>query len=372
MPHTIKPRSGIVDISPYVGGDITPQGYTRRVALSSNENPLGPGERVIEKIQALASEVYKYPRGSSPNLRGVIADFHKLDAEQILCTNGSEAALSLLIRTFAGPGDEVLMSQYSFAFFEIAAKASGATAIKAPAPKLRLEVDNLLAYVTHKTKVVLIDNPSNPIGTYLSRSEIVRLREALPDHVLLVLDSAYAEYVLREDYSDGIDLVQANDNIVMTRTFSKFYGMAGLRIGWFYGPAYIVDYINRVRTPFCCNLLAQHAGIAALEDTKHQQMVRDHFQSVHPWFSVQLKDLGLKFTPSVTNFILVEFPVKGMHTAEATYLSLAEKGYIVRPLVPYGLMHYLRITIGLRKDMEGVVQTLRSFLGASLPEYDIS
>lgn len=365
MSQTIIPRPGLLDIKSQLRGDATPPGYTLKVGLSANENPLGPSPKVIKNVLERVAEIHKYPNATAGKLRQSLADFHGIHPDQISCTTGSEDALTLLIRAFAGSGDEVVYSQYGFLVFGKAALSVAATPIIVPAPRLSVDLESLIARVSNKTKIVLLDNPSNPIGTYINKSDLIRLREALPDHVLLVLDSAYAEYMTRDDYTDGIDLVQKYDNVVMTRTFSKFYGLAGMRLGWIYGPPYIIEYINRIRAPFGCNVLAQHAGVAALEDSTHQQAVLHHHKTVHPWFSAELKELGLKFVPSVTNFILVEFPSQGPHTAEAAFLCLAEKGYIVFPVKGYGLTNHLRITLGLKEDMDGVVQTLRSFLNTS-------
>lgn len=371
MSHPIIPHAGIVDIKPQLRGDVTPPGYTLKVGLCANENPLGPSPKVVATILEHISEIHKYPNATASQLRKSLSDYYKIQPDQISCTTGSEDALTLLVRAFAGPGDEILYSQYGFLVFGKATLSVGATPVIVPAPHLSIDLNALLSRVTSKTKIVLLDNPSNPIGTYIPKDELIRLRKALPEHVLLVLDSAYAEYMSNDDYTDGIDLIQKYDNVVMTRSFSKFYGLAGMRLGWIYGPPYIIEYINRIRAPFGCSSLVQHAGIAALEDSAHQHAVLHHHQTVHPWFSAKLKELGLKFVPSVTNFILLEFPSNDPYTAEAAFLSLAKEGYIVFPVKGYGLMNHLRITLGVKEDMEGVVQILRSFLNASLPKYDI-
>lgn len=369
MSHSIKPQPGILNIKPYVGGeDIIPAGYTCKVLLSSNENPLGASPRVIEVMQDLATNIHIYPSGTSRKLKASIAEFNGLDPQKILCTNGSEDGLTLLIRAFAGAGDEVVFSQYAFSLYKIVTMAIGGVPVAAPAADYTIDVDSILNCVSPKTKIVILDNPSNPVGGYVTRDEVLRLRKNLPEDVLLILDSAYAEYMTVEDYTNGIDLVDQFENVVMTRTFSKFYGLAGLRVGWMYAPNYIIDYVNRIRAPFCCNSQVQEVAIAALADVEHQNAVRAHNQMILPWFMEQLRTLGLNFIPSVTNFVTVEFPSEGPVTAESVYYRLAKDGYIVRPIGGYGLTNHLRITLGLKQDMEKVVQILSSFLDDSLPK----
>jgi histidinol-phosphate aminotransferase len=363
MSQFIKPQQGLLDIQPYLGGeDIFPQGYTRKSLLSSNENPFGASPKAIMAIQDAISNVHLYPSGSSRKLRESLAEHHNIEAARIVCTNGSEEGLTLLIRAFAGHGDEILFSQYAFSLYKIVTQAIGGIPVEAPAANYSIDVDALLNCVSQKTKIVILDNPRNPIGNYLLRDEVLRLRKSLPENILLILDSAYGEYMSRPDYTAGIDLVDQFDNVVMTRTFSKFYGLAGLRLGWMYGPLYLMDYVNRIRPPFCCNSLALSAAKAALTDDEHQQEVLSHQQTMMQWFTDQIKLLDLNFIPSVTNFVTVEFPPEGPYTANAAYLRLAQDGYIVRPLKAYGLPNHLRITLGRLEDMEAVVRILKLLL----------
>ncbi len=373
MTHSIQPQPGLLHIKPYVGGeDIIPKGYQCKVLLSSNENPLGASPKAMKVLQDNAARIHIYPSGTSRKLKGKLAEIHGLEENRLLCTNGSEDGLTLLIRAFAGQGDEVVFSQYAFSLYRIVSLSVGATPVAAPAPNLTVAVDSILASVTSKTKLVVIDNPSNPIGGYINREEVLRLRRGLPQNVLLVLDSAYAEYMSSDDYTAGIDLVNEFENVVMTRTFSKFYGLAGLRVGWMYGPECLINYVNRIRAPFCCNSLVQDVAIAALEDEGHQEAVMAHNRQTLSWFMAQLDALGLNYIPSVTNFVTVEFSKHGACSAEGVYLRLAEDGYIVRPIPGYGLPDHLRITMGLQEHMEKVVQILSSFLNDSLPKYGIS
>ncbi|MGH6927126.1 MAG: pyridoxal phosphate-dependent aminotransferase, partial [Dongiaceae bacterium] len=260
-------RPGIMDIAPYKGGDATLPGQQRVIRLASNEGALGPSPHAVRAYRKLSDELHRYPDGGHEALRSAIAARHGLPAEQIVCGAGSDELISLLVRAYAGPGDEVLHSQFGFLMYAIAAKGAGATPIAAPERDYTADVDALLAHVREPTRVVLLANPNNPTGSVLPASEVRRLHAGLPRDVLLVLDSAYAEYVEGGDYEDGAALVAAHDNAVMLRTFSKIYGLAAVRLGWIYGPAHVVDAVNRIRGPFNVNAPAIAAGIAAIKDT---------------------------------------------------------------------------------------------------------
>ena len=244
------PRPGIMDIKPYVPGKSGDDDGRPVIKLSSNESALGPSPRAVEAAKRAAETMVRYPDGAATVLREAIGRRWGLDPARIVCGCGSDELLEMLLRAYAGPGDEVLYSQYGFAVYPIATMAAGATPVTAPERDYRTDVDAMLAAVTERTRVVFLANPNNPTGSYIPAAEMQRLRAGLPDHVLLVVDSAYAEFVDRDDYSAGAELVDAGDNTVMTRTFSKIYALAGLRIGWLYGPPAIVDVLNRIRAPF--------------------------------------------------------------------------------------------------------------------------
>jgi len=356
MKLKLAPKPGILKITPYIGGDINPPGVTRLVGLSSNENALGPSPKAISAIQENLPSIHLYPSGGAHKLRKVIAKHHHLDPDRIVCSNGSEELIQLLIQGYAGVNDEVLFSQYAFFTFKIFTNCVGATAVETPAPNLSIDIDQIIANITPHTRVVLIDNPSNPIGSLVKSNDIRRLHAALPSNVLLVLDSAYAEYVADPDYTAGQDLVEEFDNVVMTRTFSKFYGLAGIRIGWCYAPPNVVDVLHRIRPPFSTNSLAQIAAEAALSDKEYITAVRNHYLEVLPWFMEQLDGIGLNYIPSVTNFVLVKFL-----DSPKVYTYLASKGIIVRPVGNYGLDEWLRISLGRKKDMEQVILALQEF-----------
>ncbi|MTJ81144.1 MAG: histidinol-phosphate transaminase [Telmatospirillum sp.] len=354
-----KPRPGILDISPYVGGRSTLAGMDRVIKLSSNEGALGPSPRAIAAYQAVAAEMHRYPDGHAEALRHALAGQMGLDAGRIVCGAGSDELLQLLVRGYAGPGDEVLYSRYGFLVYPIAARASGATPVVADEDDLTASVDNLLAAVTPRTKIVFLANPNNPTGTYLPESEVRRLRDGLPGDVLLVLDAAYAEFVDRNDYSAGAELVEVSDNVVMTRTFSKIYAMGGLRLGWAYCPAAIADVLNRIRGPFNVSSAALAAGQAAVEDVAYLDVVRRHNAYWRDWFTGQVQALGLTAIPSVANFVLIRFPDQARASAADAWLR--GRGIIVRPVASYGLADCLRVSIGRDTEMQALVEALAGF-----------
>ena len=287
------PRPGLLDIQPYVGGGHLIADVARIVVLSANESPLGPSPAAIRAYSALAGELHRYPEGGSEDLRAAIAKRFGCAAEHIVCGAGSDELIGLLIKAYAGPGDEVLHSRHGFMMYPISARGAGATPVAAAEANYTVDVDAMLARVTPRTKLVFVANPNNPTGSYISSDELRRLRAGLPDHVLLVIDAAYAEYVMRNDYTAGIDLVEAGDNVVMTRTFSKIFGLAAVRLGWAYCPPAIADVLNRLRSPFNVTAAAQAAGIAALDDIGHTQRGREHNDIWLPWLSRELTALGL-------------------------------------------------------------------------------
>jgi histidinol-phosphate aminotransferase len=355
------PRPGILDISPYVGGRSSLEGVERVIKLSSNEGALGPSPKAVAAYQAMAHEMHRYPDGHAVALREALAAQHGIPAEGIVCGAGSDELLQLLVRGYAGPGDEVLYSRYGFLVYPIAALASGATPVVAEEEDLTASVDNLLAAVTERTRIVFLANPNNPTGTYLPACEVKRLRDGLPPDVLLVIDAAYAEFVNRNDYSAGVDLVAACDNVVMTRTFSKIYAMGGLRLGWAYCPPAIADVLNRIRGPFNVSSAALAAGKAAVEDRDFVELARRHNSYWRDWFTEAVAGLGLEVVPSVGNFVLVRFPEAAGRNAAAADSYLRGKGIIVRPVASYGLASCLRVTIGQGDEMQAVVQALTEF-----------
>lgn len=361
--NTPQPRPGIMEIAPYVGGESKIPGVDRVIKLASNEGALGPSPAAVEAYRAMAGELHRYPDGGCTELRDALGARWGLDPARIVCGAGSDELLGLLCRAYAGPGDEVLYSQHGFLMYPIAAKTAGATPVTAPESNLTMSVDALLAKVSQRTKIVFVANPNNPTGTYVPAEELARLRAGLPEHVLLVIDAAYAEFVSRNDYSAGNELVDAGANTVVTRTFSKIYALGSVRLGWAYCPANVADVLNRVRNPFNVSAPAQAAGLAALKDEKFFALCKAHNDMWLPWLTAELKKLGLELTDSVGNFVLVRFPGNAGKDADAAdrFLTL-KKGIIARKMGGYGLPDCLRITIGKDEEMRAVAAALKEFL----------
>ena len=357
------PRPGIMDIRPYVGGESAIEGVSRIIKLSSNEGALGPSPKAMEALRAMAPEMHRYPDGGAEQLRQAIAARYGLDAGRIVCGAGSDELLGILCRAYAGPGDEVLYSAHGFLMYSIAAKACGATPVTAPEIDLTASVDNLLKAVTPRTRIVFLANPNNPTGTYLPAAEVARLRAGLPAHVLLVIDAAYAEFVSRNDFTSGLELVDGcGDNTVVCRTFSKMFALGGLRLGWAYGPANVAGVLNRVRNPFNVSSAALAAGLAAFEDTGYADLCKRHNDYWLPWLSQRMAALGLQVIPSVSNFILVRFPAEAGKDAPAADEFLRSHGVIVRAVAAYGLGDCLRFTVGTGEENQVVIDTLTAFV----------
>jgi len=356
-------QPGIMDIAPYVGGEAGIDGAGRVIKLSSNESALGPSPTASGAFAELQTELHRYPDGHCDALRRAIGTVHGVDPDGVVCGAGSDEIISLLCQAYAGLGDEVLYSRHGFLMYPISAQSVGATPVTAPETNLTTDVDALLAAVTEKTRMVFVANPNNPTGTYISDSELTRLRDGLPGDVLLVIDAAYAEYVSNADYTAGAGLVEAHDNVVMTRTFSKIYGLGGMRLGWGYGPAAVVDVLNRVRGPFNVSAAAQAAGVAAVQDTAFTAQVRDHNDRWLPWTTDKLRDLGLSVTDSVGNFVLACFDGLADHDAEGADQFLKQNGIIIRRMAGYGLPACLRISIGTEDEMNALVDAMARYLG---------
>jgi len=359
-----EPRAGILDIAPYVPGKSSVAGLAKVHKLSSNETPLGPSPKAVEAYRKVASDLALYPDGSARALREAIGRRYGLDPEQILCGNGSDEILHLIAQVYLGPGAEGLFSQYGFLEYPIVIRAAGATAVVAPETDYTANVDALLARVTQRTKVVYLANPNNPTGTYIPYAEVKRLHAGLPRHVLLVIDAAYAEYVQRNDYAEGIELVATSNNVVMARTFSKIYGLAGLRLGWAYAPPAVVSAVNRVRGPFNVSAPSIAAGAAAIEDSAHVALACAHNAKWLPWLKGEIEALGIKTTHSVGNFLLLRFPSEKGKTAADADLYLSARGYVLRAVSAYGLPDCLRMTVGTEEANRGVVAALKGFMGA--------
>ena len=355
------PRPGILDINAYVPGESVVPGGLEPIKLSSNETPLGPSPKAIEAYAAVGASLERYPDGAATELRQAIGRAYGLNPDRIICGCGSDELLNLLAHAYLGEGDEAIFTEHGFLVYRIVTQGNGATPVVAPEKNHATDVDAILARVTPRTKIVFLANPNNPTGTYIPFDEVRRLRQGLPGNVLLVIDAAYSEYVRRNDYEAGIELVATTENTVMTRTFSKIYGLAALRLGWAYCPQHIADVLNRIRGPFNVTAPAIAAGIAAMEDKAHVERSIAHNEEWLPWMTAEVEKLGLKVTPSVGNFILIHFPAGREGGAAAADEFLKSKGIIMRRVAGYGLPNALRMTIGTAEENRATAAALAEF-----------
>jgi histidinol-phosphate aminotransferase len=360
-----RPRPEIMAIAPYVGGESKLAGVARIIKLSSNEGAFGPPPAARAAIAQSADGMGRYPDGSARALREAIGAHFGLDPARIVCGNGSDEILSLLIHAYGGPGTELLMSAHGFSIYEIFGTLAGGTVIKLPERDLTADVDAFLAAVTERTRLVFLANPNNPTGSLLPISELRRLREGLPPDVLLVLDGAYAEYVERDDFDAGLSLVEAGENTVMTRTFSKIWGLGGARLGWGYGPPAIMDVLNRLRPPFNISNAAAAAGIAALSEPGWESRSRAHNQAARARVTAALLAVGIRVWPSEGNFVLADFGTPERALAADAFLR--GQGIIVRNVASYGLPHCLRVTIGTDEECAALIEGLRDFTTRNTP-----
>ena len=354
-----EPQVGIMDIALYEGGHATLDGHTDVVKLSSNENPLGPSPAAIQAFQSASSQLNRYPSTDHAELRDAIGKVFDLDPAQIICGVGSDEIISFLCQAYAGPGDEVIHTEHGFAMYRISTLAAGATPVEVTENNRVTDVDAILAGCTDKTKLVFIANPNNPTGTMIGGNEVARLAAGIPKGAILVLDGAYADFV--DDFVGGADLIAQHDNVVMTRTFSKLYGLGGLRIGWGYGPKAIIDVLNRLRGPFNLSETQMAAATAAVLDVEYTNHCRQENARQRSWLISQLCALGILCDASHANFVLARF--SDAETATAADLCLQKNGLIVRGVAGYKLPNCLRITVGDQASCERVIVALKEFKG---------
>lgn len=357
----IKPNPGILDIAAYVGGESKAEGVSRIIKLSSNENPFGASPKALE---ALSRDLHleKYPDGNCTELRKTIAAKFGLEENRIVCGAGSDEVIGLLCKAYISPGDEVIYATHAFLMYGIFAKTCGGVCIETPERDLLPDLDAMLAAVTDKTRMVFLTNPNNPTGSFNTPAQIKAFRAALRDDILLVLDDAYAEYAqASEGYESGFALAKASDNIVALRTFSKIYGLAGLRLGYGYCPVDVADILNRVRGPFNVSVPAQVAGIAALGDDVFIERSVSHNTEWRAWTMNALSSNRLKIWPSAGNFVLVGF--KDADEADGCRTFLKSKGILVRQMGAYKLPESLRISIGTGEEMTLACAAIKEYLG---------
>lgn len=358
------PKPWIDAIEAYVPGRDTTEDGRKVAKLSSNENPLGPSPKAIAAMRAVAGQAHRYPDGSATALREAIGALHGLERDRVVCGTGSDEILQLLALAYASHGDEILYVRHGFMVYPIAAMRAGATPVAAPDVDYRADVDQLLAQVNGRTRLIYLANPNNPTGTMIGRSDVLRLQQRLPKDVLLVLDAAYAEYIDDPDYEDGLALARTEPNVITTRTFSKIYGLAAERVGWAYGPKPVIDTLHKIRGPFNVTTAGIAGALSALDDQDWVEKSRAHNIKWRGWLAQEIASLdnaGLRAVPSAANFILITFAPEGPHTAEAANRFLAREGYLTRWLPKQGLANGLRISIGTEEEMRGVADALRRF-----------
>ena len=362
--YPVPAHLSVLSLKPYVGGASSVEGKDRVIKLSSNECAFGTNPAAIEACREAADRLFRYPDGGSTALRQAIGETYGLDADRIVCGNGSDELIGLLCHAYLGTQDEVIITQYAFSMYRLYAIGCGASPVTVPEKDFRVDLQAIFKMVSSRTRMIFIANPGNPTGTYLSLEELRSFCHKLPENIMIVIDSAYAEFVGKDDYSGGAELVDEFPNVVMLRTFSKIYGLGGVRLGWCYASKEIADVLNRIRGPFNVNAVAQIAGVAALKDRDFVKKAFEHNQKWLDRLPQELNAIGLRVTPSVTNFVLVHFPEKSEKSAEKADLFLQDRGIIVRRVVSYGLPNALRITIGTDEEMEEVLSALKDFMTA--------
>jgi len=353
------PKPGILDIAPYVGGKGALDGIAEPMKLSSNENPLGAGPKAREAFASVLDKIHIYPDGRADKLRAAVAAKHGLEEDRLIFGNGSDEVFALLNQTYLTAGDNIVTGQYGFLAYRISALGCEAQVKLAPEPGYKAEVDALLEQVDERTKIVYVSNPSNPTGSWNTAEEIRRLHAALPPHILLVVDEAYAEYVVEAEYESAFELARTANNIIVTRTFSKIHGLGGLRIGFGYCPADVMGAMDRIRLPFNVSVPGLAAAVAAVNDEEHQQASRNLVLEWRPRLTQVIKGFGYEVLPSVGNFILVLFKDPAEANAASDWLN--QKGIIVRGVGGYGLSQGLRLTIGTPDQNRAVADALSEF-----------
>lgn len=359
------PKPGILDIHAYVPGKAKVEGIAEPIKLSANENALGSSPKAREAYAAAVQNLHMYPDPKANMVRTALAERYGLEPDRLIFGCGSDEVFQVLSQAFLEPGDNIVQGQYGFAAFAIGARACQAEVRMAAEPDYRIDVDEMLKCVDERTRLVFLANPGNPTGTWIPFPEVRRLHEALPPSVVLVLDGAYGEFVADPTFDDGVELARRSSNIVVTHTFSKLHGLAGLRVGWGYAPVGIVEAYERIRAPFNVSIPAQAAAVASLGDEAFQRASVELTEQWRPWLAQQLGGLGLETVgPSAANFVLVGFPKTPGRTAAEAEAFLASRGLLVRGVGGYGLPNHLRMTIGLEANNRALVDALADFMRA--------
>jgi len=354
-----EPKSGIWDIAAYVGGKSKIEGVAEPVKLSSNENALGCSSKAIEAFEAARAKLFRYPDGHATPLRAAVAAYHGLEPERLIFGNGSDEVFAVLNQAWLEAGDNIVTGEHGFLAYRISAEACQAEVRLAPEPAQRVEIEALLDLVDARTKIVYISNPANPTGTWNTPEEIADLRARLAPHILLVIDEAYAEFADDPTYESAFGLARSTDNMIVTRTFSKIHGLAGLRVGFGYCPVRVIEALERIRMPFNVNLPAQFAAVAALSDQAHIDASRAQVLQWRPRFYQAVRAMGYRIDSGQGNFVLIHFA--GEAEAVRANEHLMRSGFIVRHVANYGLPQALRVTIGKDAENEGFLAALGEF-----------
>lgn len=356
------PKPGILDIAPYVPGRAKAEGIAESLKLSANENPLGCSEAALAAYQAAAKEIHLYPDANTSRLRAAIAEKYALEPERLVFGAGSDEIFTMATQAYLREGDNAVQPQYGFAAWPIAIRAAGGIVKSAAEPDYAADLDALLAAIDERTRIVFIANPANPTGAYMPFRDIKRFHAAMPENVLLVLDGAYAECAAgAEHYSDGLDWARDKDNVLITRTFSKVYGLASLRIGWGYGPAHVIETFNRIRLPFSVPRAGEAAAVAALADEAFVDRSLALIRRQRNRISAALTRRGIRALPSATNFVTAEFSSDA--EAKRVDAELAARGILVRWLGNYDMARCLRISVGTEQQIDRLLAALDEILG---------
>jgi histidinol-phosphate aminotransferase len=360
----IKPNEFVKDLTPYVPGKPIEElerelGIRDAIKIASNENPIGPSPLALRAVSEALSKINRYPDGDAFYLKHKLAERLGVRPENLIFGNGSNEVIEIVARTFMKPGDEAVMGEFAFIVFPIVTQAVGGKAIISPMPRLTHDLRDMLSRITPRTRAVFIANPNNPTGTMVKRDELEWFVERVPEDIIVLVDEAYFDYVDDPDYPNSLDYHNIGKSIVTVRTFSKIYGLAGLRLGFGVSSEEIISYMNRVREPFNVNSLAQVGALAALDDREHVRMSKEINGKGLRYLTEELKRIDLPFTPSFTNFILVDLGSDPI----PVYNALLREGVIVRPVGGYGLKTHLRVTVGLPEENERFIRAIRRVLG---------
>ena len=355
--NKIIPKPGILSIPKYVGGKNRSDGFDQPIKLSANENPYGPSPRAIKAFLSAKGSLGVYPDGDHSDLRKAIAEVMVIDSDKIICGAGSDEILHFLCQCYAGQDDEVIYTEHGFAMYRISALAVGAKPIEVLENNRHADIPAIIKACNNKTKLIFLANPNNPTGTFIEPDEINKLAKSIPDHTLLVIDGAYAEYI--KDFDSGLRLAEERDNVFITRTFSKIYGLGSLRVGWGYGPKNVIDALKRVKGPFNLSTAAQVAATAAIRDTEYVHKCREDNLRLREYLSLELKKINIHSDRSFANFLLLQFFDSNVANSADKYLN--KNAIIVRNVSNYKLESYLRISVGTSNDCKKVIEILKNF-----------